>query len=37
MQTLTAQEFSRLAHESIDQRRKYTNEPYINHPAEVAS
>ena len=31
-----AAEFARLAHESIDQRRKYTNEPYIVHPAKVA-
>lgn len=28
--------FARQAHESIDQRRKYTNEPYIVHPAAVA-
>lgn len=32
-----AKEFAKKAHESIDQRRKYTNEPYIVHPAEVAS
>ena len=31
-----AAEFARTAHESIDQRRKYTNEPYIVHPADVA-
>lgn len=29
--------FARKAHESIDQRRKYTNEPYFNHPKEVAA
>lgn len=28
--------FARAAHESIDQRRKYTNEPYIVHPIAVA-
>lgn len=32
-----AAEFARVAHESINQRRKYTNEPYIVHPAKVAS
>ena len=32
-----ARVFATRAHESIDQRRKYTNEPYIVHPAEVAS
>ena len=31
-----AAEFARLAHESINQRRKYTDEPYIVHPARVA-
>ena len=31
-----AKRFARGAHESIDQRRKYTNEPYIVHPAAVA-
>lgn len=30
-----AKEFSTKAHGDIDQRRKYTNEPYINHPQEV--
>jgi len=30
-----AKEFATLYHGSIDQRRKYTNEPYINHPAAV--
>ena len=29
-------EFAKTAHESIDQRRKYTNEPYIVHPEMVA-
>ncbi|MBO6793813.1 MAG: bifunctional (p)ppGpp synthetase/guanosine-3',5'-bis(diphosphate) 3'-pyrophosphohydrolase [Balneolaceae bacterium] len=28
--------FATKAHASIDQRRKYTNEAYIVHPAEVA-
>lgn len=28
--------FAKAAHESIDQRRKYTNEPYIVHPQAVA-
>ncbi len=28
--------FARKAHESIGQVRKYTNEPYINHPIAVA-
>jgi len=27
--------FSRKSHESIDQCRKYTNDPYIVHPAAV--
>lgn len=31
-----ARRFAKAAHESIDQRRKYTNEPYIVHPAAVA-
>ncbi len=31
-----AKRFARAAHESIDQRRKYTHEPYIVHPAAVA-
>jgi len=31
-----AADFAKAAHESIDQRRKFTNEPYIVHPAEVA-
>lgn len=30
-----AREFATWAHASIDQRRKYSNEPYINHPAAV--
>jgi (p)ppGpp synthase/HD superfamily hydrolase len=28
--------FARRAHESIDHRRKYTDEPYIVHPIAVA-
>jgi (p)ppGpp synthase/HD superfamily hydrolase len=28
--------FAKAAHEAIDQRRKYTNEPYIVHPMAVA-
>lgn len=31
-----AHAFAYGAHAGIDQRRKYTNEPYINHPAAVA-
>ena len=31
-----AAEFAETAHASIDQRRKYTNEPYIVHPRAVA-
>lgn len=31
-----AADFAKAAHESIDQRRKYTNAPYIVHPAAVA-
>lgn len=31
-----AKKFAAWYHASIDQRRKYTNEPYINHPAAVA-
>ena len=31
-----AAEFARAAHESIGQRRKYTDEPYIVHPRAVA-
>lgn len=31
-----AERFAREAHESIDQRRKYTNDPYIVHPTAVA-
>lgn len=34
--TERAAAFAKAAHESIDQRRKYTNEPYIVHPAKVA-
>ncbi|KVQ85590.1 hypothetical protein WK07_04675 [Burkholderia multivorans] len=29
--------FATAAHAAVDQRRKYTGEPYINHPKEVAS
>lgn len=29
--------FARRAHESIDQRRRYTNQPYIVHPMAVAN
>lgn len=32
-----AQVFAIAAHAAIDQRRKYTNEPYIVHPMEVAA
>lgn len=28
--------FASAAHAAVDQRRKYTNEPYIVHPREVA-
>lgn len=31
-----AREFATEAHKSIDQRRKYTNQPYIVHPLTVA-
>lgn len=31
-----ASKFAANAHAAIDQRRKYTREPYIVHPAEVA-
>lgn len=31
-----ARDFATHWHASIDQRRKYTNEPYIAHPAAVA-
>ena len=31
-----ARKFAEAAHCSIDQRRKYTNDPYIVHPAAVA-
>lgn len=31
-----AAEFARMAHESIGQRRKFSNEPYIVHPMAVA-
>lgn len=32
-----ARAFATAAHGIIDQRRKYTNAPYIEHPEEVAS
>jgi (p)ppGpp synthase/HD superfamily hydrolase len=32
-----ALEFATAAHTSIDQRRKYTDEPYIVHPVAVAT
>ncbi len=31
-----AQVFAIAAHSAVGQRRKYTNEPYFVHPAEVA-
>ena len=31
-----AQVYAMAAHAAVGQRRKYTNEPYIVHPAEVA-
>ena len=31
-----ARKFAEAAHSSIDQRRKYTDDPYIIHPASVA-
>lgn len=33
---LSAARFAALAHGRIDHRRKYTGEPYIVHPAQVA-
>lgn len=32
-----AQVYAMAAHAAVGQRRKYTNEPYIVHPAEVAA
>ena len=32
-----AEEFARLWHGNIDQRRKYTDEPYIVHPEAVVA
>lgn len=32
---IRAYEFARLAHESVGQKRKYSSEPYIVHPAAV--
>lgn len=29
--------FATAAHGAVDQRRKYTDEPYINHPAQVVT
>lgn len=34
---IRAAAFAGAAHARIDQRRKYTNEPYINHPQAVAT
>lgn len=34
---LKARNFAALCHAEVGQVRKYTNEPYINHPAEVVS
>ena len=31
-----AQVYAMAAHAAVGQRRKYTNDPYIVHPAEVA-
>lgn len=31
-----AREFATEAHSAIDHRRKYTNQPYIEHPLAVA-
>lgn len=31
-----AYEYAKAAHEAVDQRRKYTDEPYIVHPVAVA-
>ena len=31
-----AAEYAKAAHESVDQRRKFTNRPYIVHPLAVA-
>jgi len=32
---LRAQEYATRCHDAISQKRKYTGEPYINHPAAV--
>ena len=32
-----ASQFAKVAHARIDQRRKYTNDPYIVHPVAVAA
>lgn len=31
-----AYEYANAAHEEVEQRRKYTDEPYIVHPLAVA-
>lgn len=31
-----AAHFAKAAHSAIDQRRRYTNEPFIAHPRAVA-
>jgi len=34
---ICAEVFAYVAHASVDQKRKYTGEPYINHPAAVVA
>lgn len=34
---IRARVFATAAHAAVEQRRKYTFEPYIHHPAEVAA
>ena len=36
LQALTAYAYATAAHAAVGQRRKYTDEPYIVHPARVA-
>lgn len=36
MKQKEAEYFADMAHSQIGQKRKYTNEPYINHPKKVA-
>ena len=36
LQALTAYTYATAAHAAVGQRRKYTDEPYIVHPARVA-